>query len=56
MHKPRVYPEPKSIVVFDNAPIHHGRRIEALCENQGDLEVFLTHINRQLMYLLDLQE
>jgi transposase len=35
------FPGQNSILVMDNAPVHHGGRIEDLCNNVGVLLVYL---------------
>jgi transposase len=35
------FPGPRSILVMDNAPVHHGGRIEAICAAEGVLLVYL---------------
>jgi transposase len=35
------FPGQKSILVMDNAPVHHRGRIAELCDNAGVLLVYL---------------
>jgi transposase len=35
------FPAPRSILVMDNAPIHHGGRIEEICAAAGVLLIYL---------------
>lgn len=42
------YPAPHSFLVLNNATIHHGRRIEALCQKKGWLFAWLSLIGASL--------
>lgn len=35
------YPNPRSVLVLDNAKIHHGENITKLCQDHGVLLVYL---------------
>lgn len=41
LHHCRPYPEPKSVLVMDNATIHHSPRVRELCEAAGVVLVYL---------------
>jgi transposase len=35
------FPGPQSILVMDNAPVHHGGRVEQICAAAGVLLIYL---------------
>jgi transposase len=41
LHHCRPYPEPRSVLVMDNASFHHSDRIKEMCRNAGVILVYL---------------